>query len=113
VEAGMRTIGEDGLQKVLAGRTTLEEVTRVVYLAETGVKMCPACNDVLALEFDYCPNCGEFVGEHCRHCRRRMDPKWTFCPYCGEIEADAADEGADREKAAPERRVWSKLKRAS
>src|SRR4029079_11502741 len=29
VEAGMRSMGEDGLKKVLAGSTTLEEVTRV------------------------------------------------------------------------------------
>ena len=113
VEAGMRTIGEDGLQKVLTGTTTLDEVTRVVYLAETGVKMCPACNDVLAQEFDYCPNCGEYVGETCRHCHRRMDPKWTYCPYCGEAEPeDEKDVGKDA-PGPPERRVRSKLKRAS
>jgi len=120
VEAGMRTIGEDGLQKVLAGRTTLDEVTRVVYLAETGVKMCPACNDVLAQEFEYCPNCGEYVGEHCQSCRRRMDPKWGFCPYCGETGmrtagTAAADDEETEEQEPPraERRVRSRLRRAS
>jgi type IV pilus assembly protein PilB len=84
VENGMRTIGEDGLQKVLAGRTTLEEVRRVVYLAETGVRMCPACREILGQGYEYCPSCGEFVGESCEHCRRRLDPRWTFCPSCGE-----------------------------
>jgi len=113
VEAGMRTIGEDGLQKVLSGKTTLDEVTRVVYLAETGVKMCPQCNDVLAQEFDYCPSCGEYVGEHCRHCRRRMDPKWTFCPYCGEDDGDATTHASEVPAPEHERRVRSKLKRAS
>src|SRR5206468_3055042 len=100
------------LQKVRSGRTTLEEVTRVVYLAETGVKMCPKCNDVLAHEFDYCPNCGEFVGEHCRRCRRRMDPKWTYCPYCGEAEGDADADARGPGAPGAERRVQSKLKRA-
>jgi len=84
IEAGMRTIGEDGLGKVLAGLTTLEEVTRVVYLAEEGARVCPGCQAVLAREFDYCPACGAFVGEHCEHCRRRLDSAWSFCPYCGD-----------------------------
>jgi hypothetical protein len=39
---------------------------------------------VLNKEFEYCPTCGTFVGEHCEHCRRRMNPVWTFCPHCGE-----------------------------
>ena len=84
IEAGMRSIGEDGLGKVLSGLTTLEEVTRVVYLAEEGARVCPGCRAVLAREFEYCPACGAFVGEHCEHCRRRLDPAWSFCPYCGD-----------------------------
>ena len=112
IECGMRTIGEDGLQKVLAGRTTLEEVTRVVYLAETGVKMCPSCNDVLAQEFEFCPSCGEFVGEHCQTCRRRMDTKWSFCPACGEDAkpGDATDPA--RQALRLERRSRTRLERA-
>ncbi len=97
VENGMRTIGEDGLQKVMAGRTTLDEVTRVVYLAETGVKMCPDCGDVLAGDFDYCPGCGTYVGEHCTECRRRLDHRWTYCPFCGH---DAARPGHGDDAAA-------------
>jgi RNA polymerase subunit RPABC4/transcription elongation factor Spt4 len=80
----MRTIGEDGLKKVMAGRTTLDEITRVVYLAETGVKMCPGCDEVLPKEYEYCPSCGEYVGDHCEACKRRLDRRWTFCPFCGE-----------------------------
>jgi len=83
VEAGMRSIGEDGLKKVLAGVTTLEEVTRTVYLQEQLAKFCPNCKTVLVQEFAYCIKCGEFVGEHCESCRRRFSPEWTFCPFCG------------------------------
>jgi len=83
VEGGMRSIGEDGLKKTMAGVTTLEEVTRVVYLADQTGKLCGACKSVINHDFDYCPTCGHFVGEHCESCRRRMQPEWTFCPFCG------------------------------
>ncbi|MFI5370403.1 MAG: ATPase, T2SS/T4P/T4SS family [Candidatus Eisenbacteria bacterium] len=119
VENGMRTIGEDGLQKVLAGRTTLEEVSRVVYLAETGVRICPSCQQVLGSDFEYCPSCGEFVGESCTHCRRHLDPRWAFCPDCGResarlVAATAVDAKPATARPAPRRRRRrSPLKRAS
>jgi len=83
IEAGMRSIGEDGLKKVMLGITTLDEVTRVVYLAEQNLKVCPNCNSVLSQDFEYCPTCGEYVGEHCERCKRRKNADWMFCPYCG------------------------------
>ncbi|MBI1797885.1 MAG: Flp pilus assembly complex ATPase component TadA [Candidatus Eisenbacteria bacterium] len=90
VERGMRTMGEDGLKKVIEGRTTLDEVTRVIYLADQAIKTCPSCATTLSAEFEYCPSCGEFVGEHCEHCHRRVETGWTFCPYCGEASRGAA-----------------------
>ena len=98
VEAGMRTIGEDGLTKVLSGATTLEEVTRVVYLAEAAGRVCPDCQSVLNKEFEYCPSCGTFVGEHCEHCRRRLNPGWSFCPYCG-ADSHHAEQAAPPDEA--------------
>jgi hypothetical protein len=83
IESGMRSIGEDGLKKVLTGETTLEEVTRSVYLEEQGARVCPQCRTVLVQEYAYCTGCGEFVGEHCESCRRRFNPEWDFCPFCG------------------------------
>jgi type IV pilus assembly protein PilB len=108
VESGMRTMGEDGLQKVMLGRTTLEEITRVVYLAETG-KICGGCRNVLSKEFEYCPTCGEFVGEHCSGCKRRLNLKWTFCPFCGQESAATAPaaNGSDA-PASPTRRAVTK-----
>jgi type IV pilus assembly protein PilB len=115
VENGMRTIGEDGLKKVLSGRTTLEEVTRVVYLAESGVKLCGSCDEVLAKDYEYCPNCGDYVGDHCEHCKHRLDGKWTFCPHCGESTGLAPEAAADgsADAASGERRRRPRLKRAS
>ncbi len=84
LENGMRTMGEDGLKKVLEGHTTLDEVSRVIYLADQGAKQCPSCASVLSQEFEYCPSCGEFVGEHCGSCSRRLNPGWAWCPFCGD-----------------------------
>ncbi|OGF04062.1 MAG: hypothetical protein A2W00_11835 [Candidatus Eisenbacteria bacterium RBG_16_71_46] len=103
IEAGMRSIGEDGLKKVMDGITTLEEVTRVVYLAEQGAKVCPGCKAVLSQEFEYCPECGEFVGEHCESCRRRLNPEWTFCPFCGHTQELEGTNGGEADPA-PRRR---------
>ena len=83
MEAGMHSIGEDGLRKVLEARTTLDEVSRVIYLADQAGKICPACSSVLGHDFEYCPTCGEFVGEHCESCHRRLSHDWAFCPHCG------------------------------
>ena len=92
VEAGMRSIGEDGLKKVLGGKTTLEEVSRVVYLSDQTAKVCPSCKTVLNQEFEYCTSCGEFVGDHCESCRHRLQPSWTYCPFCGADVAGSAED---------------------
>ena len=91
IEGGMRSIGEDGLRKVMSGVTTLDEVTRVVYLVESVARVCPTCNSICAREYDYCPSCGDFVGEHCEGCRRRVHPQWAFCPFCGKPAPAYAD----------------------
>ena len=91
VEAGMRSIGEDGLKKVMEGRTTLEEVTRVIYLADASARLCPSCATVLNQDFEYCPSCGAWVGEHCEGCQRRLSAGWIYCPFCGRGAAGQRD----------------------
>jgi type IV pilus assembly protein PilB len=92
IKGGMRPIGEHGLEKTLSGVTTLDEVTRVVYLPEQGLKMCGSCQSVVSQDFEYCPTCGHFVGEHCSSCKRRVQPKWGFCPACGAAAKRSAAE---------------------
>ncbi|HEY6195192.1 MAG TPA: ATPase, T2SS/T4P/T4SS family [Candidatus Eisenbacteria bacterium] len=97
VQEGMHPIGEDGLEKVLRGSTTVEEVSRVVYLAEQGVKVCGSCSTVIAQEFEYCYHCGHFVGEHCPSCNRRVEAQWGFCPTCGTAAKRSAAESPKRD----------------
>jgi type II secretory ATPase GspE/PulE/Tfp pilus assembly ATPase PilB-like protein/RNA polymerase subunit RPABC4/transcription elongation factor Spt4 len=101
IKGGMRPIGEDGLDKTLRGITTLDEVTRVVYLPEQGLKMCGSCQSVVSQDFEYCPECGHFVGEHCAHCKRRVQPTWGFCPTCGTAAKRSA---AEAHKLEPRKR---------
>ena len=116
IESGMRSIGEDGLKKVMTGRTTLEEVTRVVYLAEQAGRVCPSCHMFLNQEFEFCPGCGEFVGEHCTKCRKRLNAEWSFCPACGAESERMLSGGQLHELPARARRPRAaneKLRKAS
>ena len=111
VDSGMRPMGEDGLGKVLAGRTTLDEVTRVVYLPEQGVHVCPSCTGVVSKDFEYCPTCGTYVGENCERCKRRLEGEWRFCPGCG--HENRSRTGAHRPSDSRLTRVPPGLRKAS
>ncbi|MBI5561449.1 MAG: Flp pilus assembly complex ATPase component TadA [Deltaproteobacteria bacterium] len=84
-DSGMVTLQQDGVKKVLAGVTSLEELTRVIYLGKadegkTGV--CPVCHNDVAVETGACPHCGHFISKECPACGRMRQPGWVVCPYC-------------------------------
>jgi len=83
IEAGMSVIGQDGLSKVMAGETTLEEVQRVVYTEEESGRVCSACLETISTEFTFCPHCGTRVAMTCEGCGHRVVDDWGFCPGCG------------------------------
>ncbi|MEP6918313.1 MAG: ATPase, T2SS/T4P/T4SS family [Acidobacteriota bacterium] len=87
VEAGMITLGEDGLAKVKAGVTTAEELLRVVTEVRELRTLCPKCGGTTAVEFIACPHCGYSLNGGCPKCRRSLQPEWSFCPYCAAIAA--------------------------
>jgi type IV pilus assembly protein PilB len=82
-EEGMSSIGKDGMKKILAGETTLEELQRVVYYEEEMARVCPACHESLSAEHRYCPHCGRASEVLCAGCQHRLDPEWDYCPSCG------------------------------
>ena len=83
VENGMTPIGEDGLMKVMAGETSLEELRRVVFYEEESARLCPSCRQTAAAEYHFCPHCGHTIAAACLKCERRVDAAWAFCPGCG------------------------------
>ncbi len=81
------SLAEDGLAKVSAGVTTLDEVRRVIGAGEVDAiesprPLCAVCGAAMAPGFLACPACGAAVGSRCAHCGRALQPAWRFCPYC-------------------------------
>ncbi len=89
VEAGMVSLGEDGLAKVKAGVTTAEELLRVVTEVREMRTLCPSCSGAVALDFNACPHCGHRLSGGCPKCGRALQPGWSFCPFCAAATAPA------------------------
>ncbi len=86
VEGGMTPLHIDGLKKVASGVTTLEELTRVIYLSkaeapsEEGV--CLACLKPVSTSAGPCPHCGHQISKDCPSCKKPRKEEWITCPYC-------------------------------
>lgn len=106
IEAGMTPIGEDGLAKVIAGETSLEELQRVVFYEEEAGRLCPSCRGTISSEFLYCPQCGASVAHACAGCERRLDPSWLICPFCGIGREPAEDRVPASEREGEGAESW-------
>ncbi len=81
---GMRTLFEDGLEKVKRGWTTLEEIMRVIGPTVKMERTCEACGIKIDSKFLFCPHCGSFRHNSCKSCRMPLENEWKICPFCGE-----------------------------
>ncbi|HBG47209.1 MAG TPA: type II secretion system protein GspE [Deltaproteobacteria bacterium] len=94
IEAGMQPMHMDGLKKVAAGITTLEELARVIYMgrhAEGKEGVCPVCLKAVPAEAKVCHYCKAPMATGCSCCGRERQPDWIACPWCG-TRFDAAGE---------------------
>ena len=98
VEAGMVSLGEDGLAKVKAGITTAEELLRVVTEVREMRTLCPGCSGAVALDFNACPHCGHRLSGGCPKCGRALQPGWSFCPFCAATTAQGKTKKKLREQ---------------
>lgn len=80
---GMRTLLEDGLEKVKRGWTTLDEIMRVIGPTIRMERSCEACGTIIDAKFLFCPYCGTFRQNCCRACRMPLEDGWGNCPFCG------------------------------
>jgi hypothetical protein len=55
---GMKTLREDGLDKILQGMTTLDEILRVVPKEMDSGVSCDSCGQSLISAFQFFPYCG-------------------------------------------------------
>jgi type IV pilus assembly protein PilB len=82
MQAGMVTLGEDGLAKMKIGLTTPDELVRVITEVRELRTVCPGCACAVSLEFVACPQCGRKLTGGCPRCGRGLQQGWNFCPYC-------------------------------
>ncbi len=80
---GMRTLIEDGLEKVKKGATTLEELVRVIGPQTRHERQCNSCRKTIDAKYIYCPFCGSFKQNFCKQCMIPLEKGWNTCPHCG------------------------------
>ncbi len=81
--AGMKTLLEDGLEKVRQGETTLDELLRVIGPQIRHERVCDGCSRQVDAKLLFCPYCGNFKQNICGQCRITMEDDWVVCGFCG------------------------------
>jgi type IV pilus assembly protein PilB len=84
IAEGMQTLPSAGVERLMQGTTTVEEVLRAIQTDEDFGSLCPACGAILGAGFIACPECGEKLIETCPTCTKTLDPRWKYCPYCAD-----------------------------
>jgi type IV pilus assembly protein PilB len=82
-EAGMHSLVEDGLEKAKAGITTIDELVRVLEIAEHVATSCPGCGHSLNSEYRFCPYCRAVMRRVCAGCGGILQSGWAACAHCG------------------------------
>lgn len=80
---GMKMLLDDGVEKVLQGVTTLDEILRVIGPQTKFERPCTHCGRMIDAKFLFCPFCGTFRQNYCRECRLPLEEEWVICPLCG------------------------------
>ncbi len=79
---GFTKMGDDGLKKVHAGETTLEEILRVIDVQDEMAVLCPSCQKAIHIDFLACPHCKYDIQLSCSACKKHLKPDWIICPFC-------------------------------
>ncbi len=87
---GMRTLIEDGFEKVRNGLTTLEELLRVIGPQTGNERTCEQCQRQIDAKFHFCPFCGTFRRNLCTACKLPLEEEWSSCPFCGHPKGHVA-----------------------
>ncbi len=80
---GMKTLIDDGIEKVRHGETTVEELLRVIGPQTRQEQTCKSCQRMIDAKFLFCPYCGAFKQNVCKNCKMPLEEDWRICPLCG------------------------------
>ena len=97
VAEGMKTLSHAGVERLMQGTTTVEEVLRAIQTDEDFGSLCPVCTAILGAGFVACPQCGKKLIRTCPSCSKTLDAGWKYCPYCADklTGAKQADQAKD------------------
>ena len=101
VAEGMTTLTYAGMEKVLAGTTSVSGVLQIHGAEDETASLCPDCETALGSDFVACPSCGRRLIQTCPVCSKIVDPGWRFCPYCTENIQNAGPVEIRRAQGAP------------
>jgi type II secretory ATPase GspE/PulE/Tfp pilus assembly ATPase PilB-like protein len=82
VQSGMVMLLEAARNKIREGKTTPEEVMRVIQWVDEGKTACPQCGKPLSKKTGKCKQCEPKLKRVCTSCRKTLDPVWQVCPHC-------------------------------
>jgi type IV pilus assembly protein PilB len=83
LDIGMKCMSEDGIEKVKAGVTSINELTRVLYVTdEEAINICPDCSETVRHDFLICPYCSYLLVNECLNCGKPREREWKYCPFC-------------------------------
>ncbi len=80
---GLVTLIQDGLSKVAQGKTSLEELLRVLGPQLIHERTCHGCQRQIGSKYQYCPYCGVPKQDVCPSCHEPVEGDWLVCAVCG------------------------------
>lgn len=89
--AGMRSLRDEGMDRIREGLTSPEELLRVIGPSVRANCLCDKCGRTLRSSFNVCPWCGYERHTTCRKCMSVLERGWVACPYCGHTLALSRD----------------------
>ena len=82
IQSGMVPLLEAARNKIRQGKTTPEEVMRVIQWVDEGRPSCPQCGKPLSKKTRKCKHCEPKLKPVCTSCGQTLDPAWQVCPHC-------------------------------
>jgi type II secretory ATPase GspE/PulE/Tfp pilus assembly ATPase PilB-like protein len=83
VQSGMVPLLEAARNKVRQGKTSPEEVMRVIQWVDEGQTSCPQCGEPISNKTRKCQHCeSKLKLVACPSCGQMLDPAWQVCPHC-------------------------------
>ena len=81
-QGGMVMLLEAARHKVREGKTTPEEIMRVIQWVDEGQVPGPQCGKPVSPETRQCKYCDSKLNRACTTCGRNLDPACEICPHC-------------------------------